>query len=198
MLFDKHDLDLLPSDYRIRLATTKDCCQLYGQYLLLWIPFLTFPASNIFIVRYSIREIVYYLCLMLLIGTIITTLAYITYLSELKNKQVQLWIIEYQKQIVARAKIIDIGIFCLLVYVSVNHKYRHRKLGSCLISKTIINTKKPIYLYCLPRLQSFYNQFGFKTIPQHKAPRQLRSFLSRYKIMVLHYKNKNIDLKRSP
>lgn len=77
-------------------------------------------------------------------------------------------IVDDANNLIAFTRVLTDGIFKALVFdVIVDEKYRSQQLGSRLMAAVKNHPRlqqvKHIELYCLPELQTYYQQFGFGT-----------------------------------
>lgn len=93
------------------------------------------------------------------------------------------WIIKYRNQVVGHIKLKTDKRYSRITLLSIYPQHRNLGLGSYLVWKAIRNTKRPIYLACLPRLQSFYHRFGFVSLSKQRVPLELTR--GSFKLMVL-------------
>ncbi|WP_049630622.1 GNAT family N-acetyltransferase [Cellvibrio sp. pealriver] len=79
-----------------------------------------------------------------------------------------LGVVDDANNLIAFTRVLTDGIFKALVFdVIVDEKYRSQQLGSRLMAAVKNHSRlqqvKHIELYCLPELQTYYQQFGFGT-----------------------------------
>lgn len=86
----------------------------------------------------------------------------------LAGSSITLGVIDEQNNLIGFTRVLTDGIFKALMFdVIVGEGYRGHKIGSQLVEYVKAHAKvkrvKHIELYCLPELQSCYQQFGFVT-----------------------------------
>ena len=180
-------------DYCISLLGKKNYWKIYHynyfnlQLLLLLTFTLNFSLTFIIFKHYGTGELIYYLFLILLLPDgIFLLFIFNAYLSDIKNKEVDFWIVENKAKIVGQAKVINQKNYSILFFLSVNHQHRHHRLGSFLVLNAIRNSPKPVYLWCPPKLQSFYARLGFRNCSKQEMPPKLRKYLGICNPMVLY------------
>lgn len=80
------------------------------------------------------------------------------------------WLIEYQGETIACAKLRQYGQYSALYDVYVLAPWRQRGVGSYLISQLSAQASKPLYLACLPGRVAFYRRLGFMPILPKQIP----------------------------
>lgn len=89
------------------------------------------------------------------------------------NPQTQRWVVTYRDRIVGSATILVRDNYSLLQLIQLQYHHWFQGIGSYLVWKSIIDARKPVYLYCSSRLQPFYQRFGFVPIRNQDCPREL-------------------------
>lgn len=84
------------------------------------------------------------------------------------------WVAKYENRIVGQAKFDVDKNYSRLMCISIHPRHQNLGLGSCLLNTAIQNTRRPVYLLCFPRLQSFYRRLGFARLPWRQIPWKLK------------------------
>ena len=92
--------------------------------------------------------------------------------SQSPNRTV--WVAEYQQQIVGWAILLQRSNYTILSTLYITSQHRSRGVGSYLLWSCLNNIGQPVYLICLPQLQSFYAKFGFLALLKEQVPKELR------------------------
>ncbi|WP_375512615.1 GNAT family N-acetyltransferase [uncultured Nostoc sp.] len=92
--------------------------------------------------------------------------------SQSPNRTV--WVAEYQQQIVGWAILLQRSNYTILSTFFITSQHRSRGVGSYLLWSCLKNIGQPVYLICLPQLQSFYARFGFVALLKEQVPKELR------------------------
>ncbi|OZY83859.1 GNAT family N-acetyltransferase [Cellvibrio mixtus] len=84
----------------------------------------------------------------------------------LTGSSITLGMVDDDNALIGFTRVLTDGIFKALIFdVIVNQEYRGHKIGSQLVQYVKAHPKlsrvKHLELYCLPELQSYYQQFGF-------------------------------------
>lgn len=84
----------------------------------------------------------------------------------LTGSSITLGMVDEDNALIGFTRVLTDGIFKALIFdVIVNQEYRGHKIGSQLVQYVKAHPKlsrvKHLELYCLPELQSYYQQFGF-------------------------------------
>lgn len=58
-----------------------------------------------------------------------------------------------------------------LASIAVVPEYRGQGLARAIIERLLENGPRPLYLTCISSLESFYQKFGFNTLPYEEMPR---------------------------
>ncbi len=86
----------------------------------------------------------------------------------LTGSSITLGVIDAENNLIGFTRVLTDGIFKAIMFdVIVSEDYRGHKIGSQLVEYVKNHPKltrvKHLELYCLPELQSYYQQFGFET-----------------------------------
>ncbi|MBD2206897.1 GNAT family N-acetyltransferase [Calothrix sp. FACHB-1219] len=86
----------------------------------------------------------------------------------------KVWFVEYEKQIVGWAFIVVKTNYNILSNIYIEPKHRSQGVGSQLLWHCLENLSLPVYLIYIPYLKSFYEKFGFVSLPNDEKPRELK------------------------
>ncbi|MEH1871029.1 GNAT family N-acetyltransferase [Nostoc sp.] len=112
--------------------------------------------------------------------------------SQSANRTV--WVAEYQQQIVGWAIFLQRSNYTILSPLYITSQHRSRGVGSYLLWSCLNNIGQPVYLICVPQLQSFYAKFGFVALLKEQVPKELRFS----KIPCMGLLGKPIPIKNEP
>jgi N-acetylglutamate synthase-like GNAT family acetyltransferase len=84
------------------------------------------------------------------------------------------WVIEFQGQLVACAKLQRYLAYSVLFDLYVTSAHRHQGVGSALVHTLSHQAQKPLYLACVPARLPFYQRLGFAPISPKKLPTLLQ------------------------
>lgn len=97
-------------------------------------------------------------------------------LFRLQGRNLDLWIAQYKNQIIGQALLRVEQNYCILLSVWINPSHQGLGVGSLMVWNSVKDAKKPVYLTCLPRLQPFYNRFGFVSVANQDLPPEFQRY----------------------